>query len=94
FGPRFLHSTGQLHKGGPGSVVALQLTDEPQGGPDIPGRPYDFTTLVRAQAAGDLRSLRDHGRRVAAVTVDAAQLGGVAVAIEQAIAEPRSRRPR
>jgi glucose-6-phosphate isomerase len=93
FGPRFLHSTGQLHKGGPGSVVALQLTDEPRGGPDIPGRPYDFATLVRAQAAGDLRSLRDHGRRVAAVTVDAAQLGGVPVVIERALAEPRSRRP-
>lgn len=65
WGPRFLHSTGQLHKGGPDSLVALQLVDSPAGGPDIPGRDYDFATLLRAQAAGDLRALRDHGRRVA-----------------------------
>lgn len=64
WGPRFLHSTGQLHKGGPNSVVAVQLVDEPSGGPAIPGRPYDFATLVRAQALGDLRTLRDKGRRV------------------------------
>ena len=69
WGPRFLHSTGQLHKGGPASVVALQLVDSPAGGPDIPGRPYDFATLVRAQALGDLRSLREHGLRVAQVDV-------------------------
>jgi glucose-6-phosphate isomerase len=87
FGPRFLHSTGQLHKGGPDSVVALQVTDAPHGGPGIPGRPYDFATLVRAQAAGDLATLRNHGRRVAAVTVDAAQLGSVSTAIERALAE-------
>jgi hypothetical protein len=64
WGPRFLHSTGQLHKGGPATVVALQIVDAPPAGPAIPGRDYDFATLVRAQALGDLRSLRDHGRRV------------------------------
>ena len=64
WGPRFLHSTGQLHKGGPPSVVALQVVDAPTGGPDVPGRGYDFSALIRAQALGDLRSLRDHGRRV------------------------------
>ena len=69
-GPRFLHSTGQLHKGGPPSVVALQLVDRVAGGPVIPGRPYDFATLLRAQALGDHRSLRAHGRRVARVHVD------------------------
>ncbi|MBA2529435.1 MAG: transaldolase, partial [Euzebyales bacterium] len=69
WGPRFLHSTGQLHKGGPSSVVALQVVNSPTGGPPIPGRPYDFATLVQAQAVGDLRSLRDHGRRVAQVGV-------------------------
>jgi transaldolase / glucose-6-phosphate isomerase len=65
WGPRFLHSTGQLHKGGPNTVVAVQLVDAPEGGPGIPTRPYDFATLVRAQALGDLRSLRAHDRRVA-----------------------------
>lgn len=70
FGPRFLHSTGQLHKGGPGSVVVLRLADAPTGGPPIPGQRYDFATLVRAQAAGDLQALRDRGRRVASVRAD------------------------
>lgn len=73
WGPRFLHSTGQLHKGGPGSVVALQIVDTPETGPAIPDREYDFATLVRAQALGDLRSLRDHGRRVAQTGVGSAE---------------------
>jgi acyl-homoserine lactone acylase PvdQ len=71
-GPRFLHSTGQLHKGGPNSVVALQIVDTDlwrDTGVDIPGRHYDFATLIRAQAVGDLQSLRDHDRRVAQVGV-------------------------
>ena len=70
FGPRFLHSTGQLHKGGPSTVVVLRLADAPTGGPPIPGQAYDFATLVRAQAAGDLQALRDRGRRVAPVRAD------------------------
>jgi transaldolase / glucose-6-phosphate isomerase len=74
WGPRFLHSTGQLHKGGPGSVAALQIVDSSLWEPaaadvEIPGRPFDFATLVRAQAVGDLRSLRDHDRRVVQVGV-------------------------
>ena len=83
-GPRFLHSTGQLHKGGPGTVAALQLVDRVEGGPSIPGRPYDFATLLRAQAAGDHRSLRAHGRRVARVHVDGAE--GLARALDAALA--------
>ncbi|MDP8969146.1 MAG: glucose-6-phosphate isomerase [Actinomycetota bacterium] len=77
WGPRFLHSTGQLHKGGPDSVAVLQIVEaegDPtgRGGLGIPGRPYDFATLLRAQAAGDLRSLRAHDRRVVQVAVDEA----------------------
>ena len=66
WGPRFLHSTGQLHKGGRNSVVALQLVDVPAEDDDqpIPDRDYTFGTLIRAQALGDLRSLRAHDRRV------------------------------
>jgi len=66
WGPRFLHSTGQLHKGGPDSVVALQLVDVPGKEDDqpIPARDHTFGTLLRAQALGDLRSLRAHDRRV------------------------------
>jgi transaldolase / glucose-6-phosphate isomerase len=71
FGPRFLHSTGQLHKGGPNSGVFIQVVDrERQVDLPIPGQPYTFGTLIDAQALGDLRSLRNHGRRVARVTLD------------------------
>jgi hypothetical protein len=71
FGPRFLHSTGQLHKGGPNSVVAVQLVpNRPTANLPIPGFPYDFGTLILAQAIGDYQSLLDHGRRVLRVGVD------------------------
>ncbi len=65
YGPRFLHSTGQLHKGGPNSVVAVQIVPpRPTAKLDIPGFPFDFATLIAAQSIGDHRSLLDHGRRV------------------------------
>ena len=64
FGPRFLHSTGQLHKGGPNTGVYLQLTADDRVTIDIPGQSFGFGTLIAAQAEGDLRSLRSHGRRV------------------------------
>jgi len=61
YGPRFLHSTGQFHKGGPKVGRFLQLIDEPAGDLEVPGEPYTFGTLVRAQADGDLQTLRNHG---------------------------------
>jgi transaldolase/glucose-6-phosphate isomerase len=64
FGPRYLHSTGQLHKGGPPSGLFLQLVDDPEELP-IPGRDFGFRRLIRAQAAGDFEALRRRGRRVA-----------------------------
>ncbi|HEX6230784.1 MAG TPA: glucose-6-phosphate isomerase [Actinomycetota bacterium] len=70
FGPRFLHSTGQLHKGGPDSAVCIQVVDEPRGDLDVPGRDFTFARLLAAQAAGDLEALRDRGRRVARVRPD------------------------
>ena len=63
FGPRFLHSTGQLHKGGPDSGVFLQLTAEPSKDLPIPGWDETFGTLIAAQALGDLASLQRRGRR-------------------------------
>ena len=64
FGPRFLHSTGQLHKGGPNIGVFIQITGV--DGPDlaVPGRQYSFQTLIDAQALGDLLALQQHGCRV------------------------------
>jgi hypothetical protein len=56
YGPRFLHSTGQLHKGGPNSGIFLQLTADEGPEVPIPGERYDFGALIRAQAAGRLRS--------------------------------------
>jgi glucose-6-phosphate isomerase len=63
FGPRFLHSTGQLHKGGPDSGAFLQLTAEPSKDLPIPGWEESFGTLIAAQALGDLASLQRRGRR-------------------------------
>jgi glucose-6-phosphate isomerase len=64
WGPRFLHSTGQFHKGGPPVGGYLQITGESEPDLDIPGRPFSFGTLIGAQAAGDGRVLADHGRPV------------------------------
>ena len=67
FGPRFLHSTGQLHKGGPDTGVFLQVTSEPAASVPIPGKPYGFGEVVAAQAAGDLAALKSRGRRALSV---------------------------
>ncbi len=72
YGPRFLHSTGQLHKGGPNSIIAIQLVpanSEPVV--EIPNYPYDFATLKAAQSIGDFKSLQSHERRVLRIAVEA-----------------------
>src|SRR5215831_11911749 len=65
FGPRYLHSTGQFHKGGPNTGLFLQVVDDPGDELPIPGRAFGFARLIRAQAAGDYESLKERGRRVA-----------------------------
>jgi len=60
--PRFLHSTGQYHKGGPPVGAFLQITAEPDASVPVPGRPYDFATLQAAQAAGDRQALAQRNR--------------------------------
>jgi hypothetical protein len=69
FGPRFLHSTGQLHKGGADNVVVIQVFEDAHQDIPIPGRPYTFGQLKAAQALGDLASLAARGRRVARVSL-------------------------
>lgn len=69
-GPRFLHSTGQLHKGGPNTGVFVQIVSGDDVDLPIPGKPYTFVRLKRAQALGDFQTLRAQGRRVARVTLD------------------------
>jgi transaldolase/glucose-6-phosphate isomerase len=64
FGPRFLHSTGQIHKGGPDSGLFLQITAEPVKDLEIPEQGISFGTLERAQALGDYEALASRGRRI------------------------------
>jgi glucose-6-phosphate isomerase len=64
WGPRFLHSTGQFHKGGPDEGVYLQITGEPAEDLPVPGKEYTFGRLVSAQSAGDASVLADKGRPV------------------------------
>jgi transaldolase/glucose-6-phosphate isomerase len=63
FGPRYLHSTGQLHKGGPPRLRAVVALDEPRSDEPIPGGEHGFARLVSAQASGDFQALQDAGRR-------------------------------
>jgi glucose-6-phosphate isomerase/transaldolase/glucose-6-phosphate isomerase len=69
-GPRFLHSTGQFHKGGPPTGVFIQIVGDDAEELPIPGRDFGFSTLKRAQAAGDLATLQRLGLRAARVAVD------------------------
>ncbi len=64
WGPRFLHSTGQFHKGGPATGVYLQVTTAPQEDLAVPGREFTFGEFLAAQAAGDAQVLAEHGRPV------------------------------
>jgi transaldolase/glucose-6-phosphate isomerase len=69
-GPRYLHSTGQLHKGGPNTGLFLQVVDDPGEELPIPDKPFGFARLIRAQAAGDFESLKERGRRVARIRLE------------------------
>ena len=64
WGPRFLHSTGQFHKGGPPVGVYLQITSAPHEDLPVPGRDFTFGKFIAAQAGGDAQVLADHGRPV------------------------------
>lgn len=78
FGPRFLHSTGQLHKGGSEHGLFIQVTADPKTDIDIPGQGLSFGTLERAQAIGDFEALYDRGRRILRIHLSAAgQLEGL-----------------
>jgi transaldolase/glucose-6-phosphate isomerase len=69
-GPRYLHSTGQLHKGGPNTALCLQVFDDPGDELPIPGQKFGFARLIRAQAEGDYESLKERGRRVARIRLE------------------------
>ncbi len=78
YGPRFLHSTGQLHKGGPNSGLFLQLVDEPRVDVTVPETDYSFGTLLRAQALGDYNALAQRKRRILRVNLGSNVAQGLA----------------
>jgi transaldolase / glucose-6-phosphate isomerase len=89
YGPRFLHSTGQLHKGGPPTGVFLQLTSDHPVDRPIPGWPYTFGQLIDAQARGDREALRAHDRPVLQIHLGADLVDDVGIltrAVEAALA--------
>jgi transaldolase/glucose-6-phosphate isomerase len=90
FGPRFLHSTGQLHKGGPATGLFLQITrDDPLDLP-VPGRSYSFGIVKAAQALGDMKVLEQRGRRVLRAHIRGDLTHGLAQ-LQQAVAEALDR---
>ena len=78
YGPRFLHSTGQLHKGGPDTGIFLQLTQSHTEDIPIPGWPFSFGALADAQALGDLQALQNLGRRTVCINVGDDSVGAIA----------------
>jgi transaldolase/glucose-6-phosphate isomerase len=88
FGPRFLHSTGQLHKGGPGSGLYLQITADPVKDMPIPEESLSFGILERAQSLGDLEALQARGRRALRVHLPTPKtLKNLVMRIEQLLTE-------
>jgi transaldolase / glucose-6-phosphate isomerase len=83
YGPRFLHSTGQFHKGGPATGRFLQLVHDARDDLDVPGRSYSFRTLIDAQADGDLQTLRGHGLPAARVRLPAGDLAGAITRLQE-----------
>ena len=83
YGPRFLHSSGQLHKGGPASGLFLQLVTDHEDDIPIPGQAYSFATLADAQAIGDLQVLQELGRRVAMVKLGKDTAAGIRRMMEE-----------
>jgi transaldolase/glucose-6-phosphate isomerase len=77
YGPRFLHSTGQLHKGGPNTGIFIQLVDEPANDIAIPETEHTFGDLIRAQSLGDFQALVGRGRRVLRINLGADARGGL-----------------
>jgi len=77
FGPRFLHSTGQLHKGGPNNGIFVQLVDDSPEDIDIPETQYSFRTLIKAQSLGDFHALKQKGRRIIRINLGKVPLKGL-----------------
>lgn len=77
FGPRFLHSTGQLHKGGPNSALVLQIVDQPTDNLAVPETNYTFDALIKAQALGDFTAMKQRRRRALRVNLGSDAASGL-----------------
>jgi transaldolase / glucose-6-phosphate isomerase len=93
YGPRFLHSTGQLHKGGPNKGLFLQITQDHDEDPPIPGASYGFATLNQAQFLGDYQSLENHERRLIRIHLHGDSATAINV-LRQAVVEAAARENR
>jgi transaldolase/glucose-6-phosphate isomerase len=82
FGPRFLHSTGQLHKGGPNTGVFLQLVDTPLNDVSIPETDFTFRRVIASQALGDYLALKERGRRIMRIDLGPNRSKGLAAVID------------
>ncbi len=82
WGPRFLHSTGQFHKGGPNSGVFIQLVDEPGFDLAVPETDHTFGQIIAAQARGDLLALQDAGRRALSLSLGGDRMAGLSELVE------------
>jgi glucose-6-phosphate isomerase/transaldolase/glucose-6-phosphate isomerase len=97
YGPRYLHSTGQLHKGGPNTGVFLELVDRMAPDVPIPGKPFSFGTLAKAQATGDIESLSAHQRHAVRVQLgrdQAVAVNAIAAALTRTASSGRRTVPK
>lgn len=83
YGPRFLHSTGQLHKGGPDSGIFLQLVDETNTSPEIPEQNHTFSELLQAQSSGDYQALKKQNRTILRINLGKTPLQNMLELVEQ-----------
>jgi len=83
FGPRYLHSTGQLHKGGPDNGLFVQLVDSPQKDLPVPESGFSFGQLIMAQAEGDYNALKKKGRRIIRIHLGQDTVEGLETLLEQ-----------
>lgn len=93
YGPRYLHSTGQLHKGGPKSGIFLQLIDPMTPDLRIPGKPFTFRTLAQAQAAGDIQALQAHGQQAIVLPLGKSPIATIQTLTRSLASRAPARRP-
>ena len=93
YGPRYLHSAGQLHKGGPKSAIFLQLIDPMTPDLRIPGKPFTFRTLAQAQAAGDIQALQAHGQQAIVLPLGKTPIATIRILTKFLVPRTPARRP-